>query len=77
MERLLDRGPVLAGQVGGAALGALGRRPRIELEGPPGHLDVLGPLELRERGLEAALAHVAPGAGDVRPDLDVHARARG
>jgi hypothetical protein len=29
-------------------------------------------LEARERGLEAALADVAPGAGDVGPDLDVH-----
>ena len=29
-------------------------------------------VEALERGLEAALADVAPGAGDVGPDLDVH-----
>ncbi len=35
-------------------------------------LHVVAVLEAGERGLEAALADVAPGAGDVGPDLDVH-----
>ena len=34
--------------------------------------DLVAMLERGERGLEAALADVAPGAGDVGPDLDVH-----
>ena len=39
------------------------------------HGDLVAVLEAGERRLDAALADVAPRAGDVRPDLDVH-RAR-
>ena len=52
------------------------RRLRIELEAAPRDGDLVAVLERGERGLEAALADVAPGAGDVRPDLDVHGRPR-
>ena len=48
------------------------RRVGVELERAEGDGDVVGVLELLERLLEAALADGAPGAGDVRPDLDVH-----
>src|SRR5439155_26467944 len=72
--RLVDAHAVLVGQVDGAvALAlALARRGGIELEAAPRHADVVAVGERGERALEAALADVAPGAGDVRPDLDVH-----
>jgi hypothetical protein len=44
----------------------------VELEAPPSDVHVVGVREPRERGLEAALADVAPGADDIGPDLDVH-----
>ena len=46
------------------------RRRRIELERAPDDLDVVAVRERGERGLEAALADGAPGANDVRPDVD-------
>jgi hypothetical protein len=70
--RLLDARPVLAGEVLGAIAHALGRRAGVELEAAPGDADLVAVREGGQRGLEAALADVAPGAGDVRPDLDVH-----
>ena len=70
--RLLDARPVLAREVLGAVALALGRRAGVELEAAPGDADLVAVLEGGERGLEAALADVAPGAGDVGPDLDVH-----
>ena len=70
--RLLDAHPVLLGQVLGARALARGRRAGVELEAAPGDADLVAVLEGGERGLEAALADVAPGAGDVGPDLDVH-----
>ena len=52
---------------------ALGRHVAVELEGPEGHGDVaLVPAEPAQRLLEPGLAHVAPGAHDVGPDLDLH-----
>ena len=45
-------------------------RLRIELEAAPRDGDLVAVLEGGERRLEAALADVAPGAGDVGPDLD-------
>jgi hypothetical protein len=71
-ERLVAAHAVLLGEVRGAVDGALWRRGRIELEAAPRHGDLVAVLEVGQRGLEAALADVAPGAGDVRPDLDVH-----
>jgi len=71
----LDRDAVLLGQAARAVALALARRRGVELEAPPRHPDVVSMLELGERGLEAALADVAPGAGDVRPDFDVHGNA--
>jgi hypothetical protein len=59
--------------VRGSVASALARRTGIELEAPPGHPDPVAVLELRQSRFEAALADVAPGASDVRPDLDVHA----
>jgi hypothetical protein len=44
----------------------------IELEAAPDDIDVVAMRELRQRGFEAALADVAPGTDDVRPDFDVH-----
>ena len=73
--RLLAARAVLLGEVRGAVDLALARRGRVELEAPPRDGDVVAVLEPGERGLEAALADVAPGAGDVRPDLDVHVRS--
>jgi hypothetical protein len=69
---LLDARAVLLRQVLGAIALTLSRGGGVELEAAPRHLDRVAVLEGRERGLEAALADVAPGAGDVRPDLDVH-----
>jgi hypothetical protein len=43
---------------------------RIELEAAVPDGDGRAVLESVERGLEAALAEVAPGADDVRPDVD-------
>lgn len=53
---------------GGVAL----RAARVELEGTVHHLDLVPVREGGQRLLEPRLAHVAPGAGDVAPDLDAH-----
>ena len=86
-QALLGRHRLHAVDHPGAALGAaavlaaealrdrLGRhrgRAGVELEGAPDDLHLV--RELREGGLEAALADVAPGADDVGPDLDNHVR---
>src|SRR5690606_2209049 len=47
--------------------------PWIELEAAPHDLDVFGVFVAFEGLLEATLAYVAPRAGDVREDLDLHA----
>ena len=70
--RLLERDAVLARQVRVAIAGALGRRIRDELERAPRDLDRVAVLELSQRTLEAPLADEAPGAGEVRPDLQLH-----
>ena len=49
-----------------------GRGVRVQLEAPPGDLDLACVLELAEGALQPALADVAPGADDVGPDLDLH-----
>ena len=69
---LLERHPVLLGQSRRQLALMLARSRRVQLEAAPGHPHLLGVLELRQRRLEATLADVAPGAGDVRPDFDVH-----
>ena len=56
--------------------GAPGGAPRIELEGPERHADILRSREAPERRLEPPLADVAPRADDVGPDVDVHPAAR-
>jgi len=71
-QRLVAARAVLLGEMGGTVDGALGGRGRIELEAAPRDRDLVAVLVALERGLEAALADVAPGTGDVRPDLDVH-----
>jgi hypothetical protein len=63
-------GQVLLGRHRGA-----GRGVGVQLETPPGDLDLAGVLELAERVLKPALADVAPGAHDVGPDLDLHSSA--
>ena len=47
---------------------------RVQLVAAPLHLDLVAVGERGERLLETTLADVAPRAGDVRPDLDLHAR---
>ena len=62
----------------GGVVGAgvvLGRR--VELVGVPGHGDLVAMVEPVQRGLEAALADVAPRADDVGPDIDVHTVVNG
>ena len=63
---------VLAGQHPGGQLVAVLRRGRVQLEGAVDHLDLVAVRESGQRGLEAALADVAPGTDDVGPDLDLH-----
>ena len=72
LARPVDGDPVLLGQAGGALALALVGCGGIELEATPGHPHFVAVLELSERGLEPALPDVAPGAGDVGPDLDLH-----
>lgn len=49
-------------------------RARIEFEGVPHHVDVVGVLEAGKRGLEAPLADIAPRAHHIGPDIDTHMR---
>src|SRR5690606_12399869 len=73
LPRLVDADAVLGGEAlrGTAGLtGPFGRG--VELAAAPDDLHVLAVLEAVECRLEAALADVAPGAHDVRPDLDLH-----
>ncbi len=70
--RALGRLAVLAGQHRAGALGRLGGCARVELEGAPVHLHLVGVLEGVDGLLHAALADVAPGTDDVGPDLDLH-----
>src|SRR5439155_26183079 len=70
--RLVHGHAVLLGEVDGAVALALARSGGVELEAAPRHADVVAVRERRQGTLEPALADVAPGAGDVRPDLDVH-----
>ncbi|MPM25127.1 hypothetical protein SDC9_71617 [bioreactor metagenome] len=66
-RHLLDLGEVFRlGAV--VAIGQIG----IQLVGPPGHPDVVPVGEAGQCRLEPALADVAPRAGDVGPDVDVH-----
>ena len=76
-ERLLAAHSVLAREMIGAVPLAGARGARVELEAAPSHAHLVPVLEARERGLEAPLSDVAPGAGDIRPDLDVHGFHRG
>src|SRR5699024_4437660 len=48
---------------------------RIELEAAPDHLDLVPVGEAVEGCFEATFADIAPGTGDVRPDLDPHDRS--
>jgi hypothetical protein len=57
--------------LGGRDLTAPGRV-RVEFEASPNDIDLVPMLEALERGLEPALAHITPGAHDVRPHLDPH-----
>jgi len=71
---LVQRHPLALGQHRGLGLpGVRRRRLRVglQLERAPGDADVVAVLERAERLGEPALADVAPGAGDVGPDLDV------
>ena len=68
----LGRDPVLLGQPLGAVAGLLHGCARVELEAAPRDPNLVGVLEIGQRGFEAALSDVAPRAGDVRPDLHVH-----
>ena len=63
---------VLAAEHVGHGLGGLAGCARVELEGVPDDLDVVGVLELGQGLLEAALADVAPRADHVGPDVDAH-----
>jgi hypothetical protein len=70
---LLDLGGRIAVREGdGAQLTGAGlaeaRRLGLQLEGAPGHLG--GAVEIGERGLEPALAEVAPGTDHVADDVD-------
>src|SRR5690606_5290380 len=49
------------------------RRARIQLVAAPDHLDLIAMRKLRERRLKTNPADIAPRAGDVRPDLNLHA----
>src|SRR5699024_1043373 len=62
---------VLGEEVRGGAL-EVHRGVGGQLEGVVGDGDLLGALEGRQAGLELALADVAPGAGDVGPDVYVN-----
>src|SRR6201996_9290440 len=64
-------GQVLLGRLAGAGL-AEARRVRLQLERAPGDRDVIA-VPFLQRLLDVPLAEVAPGAGDVRPDIYVHA----
>ena len=68
----LRRRAVLLGQVGDR-LAALGRQRRIQLEGLEVQLDRQRVTDPRQRGLEPVQADCAPGAGDVRDEVDLHA----
>src|SRR5699024_5370243 len=48
---------------------------RIELEAAPDHLDLIPVGEAVEGRFETTFADIAPGAGDVRPDLNPHDRS--
>jgi hypothetical protein len=61
LRQVLVMGPGIASWLG-----------RIELVASPRHVDVIGAFEPGQRALEPALAEVAPGAGDIGPDLDAH-----
>src|SRR2546421_4416758 len=68
------RDAVLPSDAFGIAAVALGWRVRVELVRPPHDLDRVALREPIECLLEVALAYVAPGTHDVRPDLDLHRR---
>jgi hypothetical protein len=69
---MLDGHSVLLGDPLHADTAALGWRGRVELEAPPCDVNLVGVLELGECRLEAALADVAPGTGNIGPDLNFH-----
>ena len=72
LSRPLDRDAVLLGQAHRTVAFPLARSRRIELEAAPSHAYLVAVLKLRQGGLETPLAHVAPRASDVGPDLDFH-----
>src|SRR5688572_33034886 len=56
-----------------ASTGGLASAPRrIKLKRTMGNSHVVPTSESRERLLEPALAEIAPGTDDVRPDIDLH-----
>src|SRR5690606_23784179 len=73
LVRLRQTDSVLLGQVRCGEHGVLTRGVGLQLERAPRHLDLVGVLVVSQRLLETRLADVAPGAGDIGPDLDLHA----
>jgi hypothetical protein len=67
------REAILGHQSGRAIRGPVSGCRRVQLERPVDDLDLVAVLERGERTLEPAFADVAPGADDVRPDVDTHA----
>ena len=63
--RLLAAHAVLAREMLDVLAAAFSRSRRVELEAAPGHVHLVGVLELPERRFEATLADEAPGARDV------------
>ncbi len=53
------------------AVEVFGQR-RVQLVAVPGDFDAIGVREVTQSGFEAALADEAPGARDVRPDVNLH-----
>ena len=69
---LLAGHAVLPGQSLDVVAFAPCRRVRIELEGPPHDVDLIGVFEPLQRGLEPALADGTPWAHHVRKNLYLH-----
>src|SRR5712691_13256113 len=69
LPRALDRAELRLAVCG--ARHAFARHAGVELERQPADLRAQLAVERRERFLESALTYVAPGADDVRHDLDL------
>src|ERR1700722_19122224 len=69
---LLLRHPVLRCQVRREVSFRQSRRSWVQLEGSPGHVDIVAMGEAFEGKLETTLTYRAPRANYVRKDLDLH-----